>query len=157
MRIERLEKNDIVPYDLLLEADPYKAMIDSYIHDSSVYVARNASGAVIGIIAWLPLSAETAEIKNIAVHPDCRNRGIGTKLIGKALREIKAAGFSSVVIGTGNTSRRQRALYEKLGFRIKEVVKGFFTKNYPFPIEENGAICEDMVVLEMEIGRDGPG
>jgi ribosomal protein S18 acetylase RimI-like enzyme len=151
MTIERLSHNEPIPYDLLLSADPDKHMIETYIHDSIVYVTRDTSGRIIGIIAYLPLSTETVEIKNIAVHQHYQNQGIGTRLIKETLQYIKHRSYSKVIIGTGNTSVKQLRLYQKLGFRIKEKIEGFFTENYPFPIEENGSICKDKIVLEMDI------
>jgi ribosomal protein S18 acetylase RimI-like enzyme len=151
MIIERLSQNETIPYDLLLLADPDKRMIDTYIHDSIVYITRDTSGCIIGIIAYLSLSAETVEIKNIAVHQHHQNRGIGTRLIRETLQYMKDLNYLKVIIGTGNTSFKQLHLYQKLGFRIKEKINGFFTENYPSPIEENGFICKDKVVLEMDL------
>jgi ribosomal protein S18 acetylase RimI-like enzyme len=151
MTIERLSHNETIPYDLLLLADPDKHMIETYIHDSIIYITRNTSSHIIGIIAYLPISAETMEIKNIAVHQHYQNKGIGTRLIIETLQYIKNLNYSKVIIGTGDTSSKQLRLYQKLGFRIKEKIEGFFIKNYPFPIEENGSICKDKIVLEMDI------
>jgi hypothetical protein len=53
-------------------------------------------------------------------------------------------------VGTGNSSLSQLALYQKCGFRIREIESGFF-ESYPEPIVENGIRCIDMVRLRVDL------
>ena len=49
------------------------------------------------------------------------------------------------------TSPTMISFYEQFGFRPAYVRDGFFTDNYPEPIEENGEILTDMHVLSVEL------
>ncbi|HSP23301.1 MAG TPA: GNAT family N-acetyltransferase [Planococcus sp. (in: firmicutes)] len=149
MDIRLLGKEEPLPVELLLEADPSEKLIRSYCRESRVYTAENGDG-VIGVLVLFPLDAAVVEIKNIAVAKSERGRGIGKKLIFLALEEAKRLGFCKAVIGTGNSSLGQLALYQKCGFRMVSIDRGFFLRNYPEPIVENGIPCEDMVRLEYE-------
>lgn len=56
-----------------------------------------------------------------------------------------------LMIGTGNSSINQLALYQKCGFRVIGVERDFFINNYDEPIFENGIQCVDMIRLSIEI------
>lgn len=67
-------------YQLLLEADPSKKIIDSYLERSSCYQAT-VNDLLIGSIILLPTHPETLEIVNLAIDRKMRNNGIGQRLI----------------------------------------------------------------------------
>lgn len=150
MEIRLLGKEEALPMDLLLEADPSEKLIREYCAKGRCYVAE-AGQRVLGTYVLLPLSADAAEIKNIAVEEAMRGQGLGKKLVLHALVEAEGLGFRTVRIGTGNSSFGQLALYQKCGFRIVSIDRDFFTRNYPEPIIENGILCRDMIGLEYRI------
>lgn len=150
LQIELLEKSKELPMHLLLLADPSAEMISEYIHDCWIYTAT-LNGELIGCYALSPLNETSVEIKNIAVSEECQGKGIGTILIKDAIEKAKELGHMKIQIGTGNSSIGQLALYQKLGFIQTGVIEGFFQKNYPEPIFENGMACLDMIVLEREL------
>lgn len=150
MDIRLLEKEEPLPMELLLEADPSEKLVRSYCADSRVYVVETAKGTM-GVLVLFPRDAAVVEIKNIAVAEHIRGKGLGKKLIVHALAEARRLGFRKVLIGTGNSSLGQLALYQKCGFRMVSIDRGFFLRNYPEPIVENGIRCEDMVRLEYEL------
>ncbi|CEG24106.1 putative N-acetyltransferase YvbK [Planococcus massiliensis] len=147
MDIRQLAKSEAPPMDLLLEADPSEKMVRLYLDEGQCYVAE-VNSRVVGVYVLMPLSEAAAEIKNIAVAETERGKGYGKRMIKHALDEARKAGFRHVEIGTGNSSFEQLALYQKCGFRMKSIDRGFFTRNYPEPIVENGLMCQDMVRLE---------
>lgn len=150
MDIRLLGKEEPLPMELLLEADPSEKLVRSYCAESRVYAVVTADGT-IGVLVLFPLDAAAAEIKNIAVAENARGKGLGEKMISHALAEARRLGFRKVLIGTGNSSLGQLALYQKCGFRMVSIDRGFFLRNYPEPIVENGILCEDMVRLEYEL------
>lgn len=150
MDIRLLGKDEPLPMELLLEADPSEKLVSSYCAESRVYAVEDAGGT-IGVLVLFPLDAAAAEIKNIAVAESVRGKGLGKKMISHALAEARRLGFRKVLIGTGNSSLGQLALYQKCGFRMVSIDRGFFLRNYPEPIVENGILCEDMVRLEYEL------
>lgn len=144
-----LGAEESLPMELLLEADPSEQLVRSYCAKSRVYIAEIGEVA-IGVLVLLPFDKAVAEIKNIAVAESSRGNGYGKTLISYALSEAGRLGFHKVIIGTGNSSLGQLALYQKCGFRMVTIDRGFFLRNYAEPIVENGIPCEDMVRLEYE-------
>ncbi|WP_347552107.1 GNAT family N-acetyltransferase [Pseudalkalibacillus hwajinpoensis] len=144
-----VEETKSYPYKLLLEADPSIPHIKEYISKGKCYVAKE-DGEVIGVYVLLPIESSITEIKNIAVKETWRDKGIGKKLIKDALQRAEKNGMKSVEIGTGNSSIGQLALYQKCGFRISEIVMGFFD-DYPEEIMEDGIRCRDMIRLSYSI------
>ncbi len=150
LQIELVENGREMPMDLLLLADPSAEMISEYIHDCRVFIA-SLNGAMVACYALLPIDEILMEIKNIAVAERYQGKGIGALLIKDAIETAKNLGYKKIRIGTGNSSIGQLQLYQKLGFIQREVIKGFFQKNYPEPIVENGIECVDMIVLERNV------
>jgi ribosomal protein S18 acetylase RimI-like enzyme len=147
MIIRPLSSEEILPYDLLLLADPSVKMIEKYIFASSVYVAVLAE-QIVGILVLFPIDKTLIEVKNIAVLETHQGKGIGKKLLAFAVSEAKEKGFQDIQIGTANSSIGQLVLYQKMGFEMNHILKSFFINNYPEPMYENGILVRDMVVLK---------
>jgi ribosomal protein S18 acetylase RimI-like enzyme len=150
LEIKELKNLDLIPYELLLLADPSKVNVNQYIFNSSVYTAHQA-GQMVGCYVLYKRDHKTIEIKNVSVLSDYQGKGIGTRLLHDAIDKAKLNGFKKIVIGTGNSSVGQLYLYQKVGFRITEILPDFFKKNYADPIIENGIECRDMIVLTKEL------
>ena len=80
-----------------------------------------------------------------------QGKGIGSGLLRHAVTVARASGFERLVIGAGNSSIRQLALYQKAGFELFRIERDFFVRNYPEPIFEYGIRCKHLVVLEMAL------
>ncbi|AJW62841.1 tRNA(Met) cytidine acetyltransferase TmcA [Elizabethkingia miricola] len=74
-----------------------------------IYDGEKIIGGIVGRSLW-----RTLEIKRLAVHPDYRNRGIGSKLISAAETEAKKRKCSYLSLNT--FSYQAPEFYEKLGF-----------------------------------------
>ncbi|MFC6996489.1 GNAT family N-acetyltransferase [Rufibacter roseus] len=136
------------PWELLLDADPNRTLVEEYLSEGFCFLAY-AQEELVGEFVVVPLQdAERWEVKNIAVSPAWQGKGIGKELLKKAMKEAAERGGRWLEIGTGNSSLGQLALYQKMGFWLKEVWPDFFTRHYPEPIVENGMLCRDMVRLE---------
>ena len=142
----KLEKGAEVPYELLLLADPSRELVDGYLRAGEVFVAKR-DGVTRGVVVLLPLTAATAEIKNIAVLPEWQGKGIGSFLIENTVKEAALRKYQSIQIGTANSSVGQLYLYQKHGFEICGVKWGFFEENYPEPIFENGIRARHLLIL----------
>ena len=87
--------------ELLLLADPSKYLIDQYLKQSNLFLARQ-NDETVGVIALFPFNATTVEIKNIAVRPDLQGKGIGRYLIENVVRVASSNRQKSICIGTAN-------------------------------------------------------
>lgn len=67
-----------------------------------------------------------------------------------AIKSARLLGMESIEIGTGNSSIQELALYQKCGFRLKEIIHDYFVDNYDEPIFENSIQCRDMVLLQLK-------
>lgn len=146
LTFKRLAKNDQIPYDLVLLADPSKNMIDEYLKKSDVFTVTK-NDQIIGIIVLLPLTSENVEIKNVAVKPEYQRQGVGRFLIENIVQVATNNKQKSICIGTANSSVGQLYLYQKLGFEITGIKMDYFTDNYSEPIYENGIQAKHMLVL----------
>ena len=137
------------PIDLLLLADPSEEMINRYLSDSDLFVAREGDNT-IGVLA-LKKEGNEAEIMNVAVDEHNQGKGIGSALIRHAIEFAKSSGIEKLIFGTADTSTDQQRLYQKLGFKKAGRIKDFFPTHYPEPIIENGVQARDMIRFEMTL------
>jgi N-acetylglutamate synthase-like GNAT family acetyltransferase len=148
--IRLLEKNEKIPYDLLLLADETIEAINKYIHQSDIYVL-DRDGVIIAVFALQTICSDTAEIKNMAVDTAFQGKGIGQELLKEAVNLAKEKGFKEIIIGTGDAGIKQLYLYQKVGFEIYAIKHRFFIDNYPEPIFENGIQLKHMIMLKMDL------
>ena len=79
-------------------------------------------GQVVGYVTTIinePASRGT--ISNLAVSPACQGRGVGRKLLDRAIEHFRELGLAQARIETLECNEVGRHLYPKLGF--KEVVR----------------------------------
>jgi len=148
--IRQLQKDEEIPYNLLLLADETIEAINKYINDSEIFVFE-MDNETIAVYVLQEISNDTIEIKNIAVDTKHQGRGIGKLLLRDAISRAKAKGSKTIVIGTGDTAPKQLHLYQKEGFEIFDIKKSFYLDNYPNPIYENGVQLKDMIMLKKEL------
>lgn len=67
-----------------------------------------------------------------------------------AINRAKANRSKRIEVGTGNSSLKQLAFYKKCGFKIADIDRGFFPRNYKDEIIENGIKCTDMIRLAID-------
>ena len=88
LQIRELNVNEKPPIDLLLQADPSRALVEEYLQCGKCYVAENEK-EIIGVYVLLPTTSETIELVNIAVSENEQGKGVGKQLVLDAIREIK--------------------------------------------------------------------
>lgn len=146
MNIRRLTKDEALPWDLLLLADPSRSIVESYVKSGVVYVGEE-SDKVIGVFVLKETEKVVVEIVNVAVLESFQNKGLGKQLLAHAIEEASKRGYAQIEIGTGNSSIHQLRLYQQCGFRIVGIDFDYFTRSYDEPIYENGLLCRDMIRL----------
>jgi ribosomal protein S18 acetylase RimI-like enzyme len=89
------------------------------------WVALDGDGAVIGIVAVLPLlgwSDHVGEIR-LVVHPDRRGEGIGRALARHALREAVDMGLSKLLVEVVAQQESAVAMFTALGFEGEALLR----------------------------------
>ncbi len=137
-----------IPWHLLLDADPSRARIESYLSDTLTRIAKR-NDEVIGVYALKRTGEITFELMNIAVAEAYQGTGLGRRLLGHSIGLAESSGARVIDVGTGNSSFRALRFYQRAGFRIVGVEPDFFTNNYAEPIVEDGIRCVDMVRLKL--------
>ena len=69
---------------------------------------------------------DVLRIDSIAVDKSFRNLGIGTQLINKVFEFAKNKGIKKVILEVINTNPKAKALYERIGFKEKKIVRYYF-------------------------------
>ena len=135
--------------NLLLIADPSVDMIRHYLDRGDLYVMQLEETPVC--VTVVVSDKETAEIKNLATHPDYLRRGYASRMIDFIIEHYRE--IPNITVGTGSTGIPgkefyQLAFYRKCGFVESHIIKNFFIDKYPEPIyEDNGEQCIDMIYL----------
>lgn len=62
------------------------------------------------------VTLDEAEIISIGVHPDARNTGVASAMVGIVLGELKKSGVKSVFLEVAKDNAPARKLYESNGF-----------------------------------------
>ncbi|MBS4199232.1 GNAT family N-acetyltransferase [Bacillus sp. FJAT-49732] len=150
MNIRKLNVNEQPPINLLLLADPSYELISEYLSRGECFVAE-VNHNIIGVFVLLPTRPSTVELVNVAVAEEFHGKGIGKQLVLDAIQRAKLFGYTTIEIGTANSSINQLALYQKCGFRITGIDKDFFIKHYHEAIYENGIQAVDMVRLSLDL------
>lgn len=138
-----------IPASLLLEADPSASSIASYLLDSWCVIATSDDNVVAACVVK-PIGTQRAELFNIAVSPDFQGKGCGTQLLRYMIQFVRAKDMKRLELGTG-TFGYQLTFYQRMGFRVFDVVKDHFLDNYDEPIWENGVQHKDMLRLYLDL------
>ncbi|MGM0843162.1 MAG: GNAT family N-acetyltransferase [Bacillota bacterium] len=150
MIIRKRKKDEELPMELLLLADPSEEIVKEYIYRGECFVAE-LEKKIVGVYVLLPTRPETVELVNVAVAEELHGKGIGKQLVMAAVKVAREKGYKTIEVGTGNSGVGQLALYQKCGFRIVGVDLDFFVRHYPEEIFENGIQCRDMIRLSQDL------
>jgi ribosomal-protein-alanine N-acetyltransferase len=99
------------------------------------------SPGVVGfcVLAIVPAGRE-AEVRNVAVHPERRRRGLARFLLRAAIDRARDAGAETVFLEVRESNHAARALYSSLGF----AETGRRAAYYADP-------CEDAVLMALGV------
>ena len=147
MKIFEVKENRKRYLDLLLLADEQESMIERYLGRGVMYALDD--GGVKAVCVVTDEGDGVAEIKNLAVHPSCRRRGYGRRMI-EYVKNLCRGKYKILQVGTGD-SPLTVPFYEACGFVRSHTVADFFTQNYDHPIFEGGVQLVDMVYLQLKL------
>lgn len=115
-------------------ADPKSASYTAYLNSEIVGVA---------VLRW----GDESEIELLAVDAAHRGQGIGRAVVAAILKEARQRGVKRLLVGTGNFSLDNMAFYQKYGFRLSHVRRGYFDAVNP-PEFWQGIRLRDMLVFD---------
>ena len=84
---------------------------------SAFLTALDQEGRVAGY-AGLQVVLDEGTITDVAVRPDCRRRGVASRLLRVFLDFAQANGLAFLTLEVRASNRAAAALYKRLGFRV---------------------------------------
>lgn len=134
MVIERIGEPEDLDAVAALEASTFtnpwtREMLERELQQSAVarvYVVRLPERRVAAFCAcWLVY--DELHINTIAVDPELRRQGLATALMNHIMDEAAAAGATRTYLEVRRSNLPAQALYERLGFAVAGVRRGYYT------------------------------
>ena len=132
----------------LLELADEPAPLDTYLQAGDLYGVTDAvTGESLAAVLVVRRDDGIPELRAVAVAEAEQGNGVGTRLVNHVFDRLRAAGDTTVIVGTASSGIRQLAFYQRLGFRLTHIEPDFFTteKGYPADLAENSIPTRDMV------------
>lgn len=91
-------------------------------------VAEDGSGVVGYVVADRIRNpgASIGHVKDLAVVPERRGEGVGSRLLSSALVELYVAGAERVKLEVRESNEAARALYDDFDFQVHHVLSGYY-------------------------------
>lgn len=141
-------------------ADDSSDEIDTYMELGRVLVARDEHGEIIGHLQLIAgAGAETVELKSIAVRPDWQARGVGGRLVDRAVAISRDRGLRTLTVTTALADLDNLRFYQRCGFRATSIERDAFTeaKGYPPELRANGIPVRDSITLTLALDAPAAG
>jgi len=87
---------------------------------------RSADGSIAGYINFWVFAGEV-HLNNVAVHPDLRDRGIGSQLLAQMVEMARRERAFWLTLEVRPSNLAAIALYEKFGFKVRGVRPRYYT------------------------------
>lgn len=132
---------------LFEEAEDSSSLLDTYIDQGRVLVARLADEVVGHLQLVDAVQDRTVELKNMAVAAEQRGLGIGRRLVDRALAVSRQDGYAHMIVATAAADIENLRFYQRRGFRLCRVERDAFDleSGYPSGLMIDGIPLRDRV------------
>lgn len=90
--------------------------------DTTIFVARDANGAPLGMGGLRRHADGVGEVKRMFVKPEARGLGVGAAILERIERLARIEGFTRLVLETGSNFDAARRVYERGAFTACDAV-----------------------------------
>lgn len=104
-----------------------KSIIESMNQDNYIFLKAECEKAVVGYVGFY-YSFDAGDITNIAVMPDFRRQGIGSRLLLTLIDECKKKNIASIMLEVRASNENAISLYKKIGFSEAGIRKNFYQR-----------------------------
>lgn len=132
---------------LLLDADPSRSLVEKYLASGTLWACADDIGPVCEAL-MMPTAAREIELMNLCTREDMRRRGIAQAMVF-AMQKLYSADYDIMRVGTADGFPNLQRFYEKCGFTLIGIDRGFFVRNYSIPVIDSGRRCIDMARYAM--------
>jgi len=94
----------------------------------AVYLVARVNGRIVGYVGMWAV-ADEGHITNIAVHPEYRGQGIGTRLLSFPIAVAQSRGINGLTLEVRQSNVGARRLYERMGFVASGIRPGYYSDN----------------------------
>jgi ribosomal protein S18 acetylase RimI-like enzyme len=116
--------NKLIPQLTTAKKEIPQELLRRIIESENVHLfAAEEKGVLLGMLTLViyPIPTDLrAVIEDVVVEATARGRGIGNKLIRSAIAMAKEQGVTSVNLTSNPNRKAANALYEKMGFNMRE-------------------------------------
>lgn len=126
-----------------LTSEPERRAVLSDTSLTSYAAYRDSEIVGAAVVRW----GDESEIELLAVEAARRGQGIGQAIVGEVLEEARRRGVTRLLVGTGNFSLDNIAFYQKCGFRMSHIRRGYFDSVNPSEFWR-GIKLRDMIVFD---------
>lgn len=107
------------------------------------WVAREASGRVVGSTLGVLLTPEDGFVVDLTVAPDHRRRGLGAGLLSWQLAAMAEQGAVRVLLGVTAANASAVELYQRLGFTTRQrFTAQLWLRHHGVEHQEEGTACQ---------------
>jgi ribosomal-protein-alanine N-acetyltransferase len=106
---------------------PFSAF-EQYLGEPGFLVADDT--AIVGYVVADTVTnhgRQLGHIKDLAVQEDNRRKGVGTKLLSRALGVLDQQGVPAVKLEVRETNERAQDLYRTYGFEHRNTIQGYYS------------------------------
>jgi GNAT superfamily N-acetyltransferase/catechol 2,3-dioxygenase-like lactoylglutathione lyase family enzyme len=137
-------------------AEDSGSQLDSYLDCGRVLVAVQGDRVLGHLQLTETQSSSAVEIKNMAVLPAHRRRGIGRMLVAAAIQAAREDSRGTVQVATAAADLDSLRFYQQLGFRMRSVERDAFTPatGYEIATTFDGIELRDRVWLDVRVRTD---
>jgi ribosomal-protein-alanine N-acetyltransferase len=90
------------------------------------FLVAEGDADILGYVLFTPSSSSHARILSLAVSPDHRRMGVGTRLMRGAFDVLLGKDFESVGLEVRASNTAAQSLYEDMGFVYDGINKGYY-------------------------------
>ena len=128
--IRRMEERDVLQVaelERLCFSTPWSehSLRESLARPEYLFLVGETDGKVTAYGGLLKVMEE-GDVTNIAVHPDYRHKGSGTRITEALLEEGRKCGMTAFTLEVRVSNQAAIHVYEKLGFHSVGIRKGFY-------------------------------
>ena len=130
MNITRMNEghvSQVAALEKLCFSDPWSenSVASELENPLSLWLIAEENGMVCGYVGSQTVLDET-DMMNIAVHPDCRRRGVASALIGELVNQLRERGSHVLRLEVRESNVHAISLYESMGFTQLGLRKNYY-------------------------------
>lgn len=128
-RVERADLLEVTRIEKTAFPQPWPFQAFEGFLDEPGFLVADAHPVVVGYVVADVVEARAGplgHLKDVAVHPDWRGRGLGTRLLDRALGVLEAQGARRAKLEVRQTNEAAIALYRRFGFEPQHLVSRYY-------------------------------